>query len=514
MIKGSANSRKELPVFFVLLAALLLSSCANRGQSPADTLTTIVVTPVQSLNPLYGTDANSQHINELTHASLMAINDELVPAPYLAEEFKVIDPLTMEFRLRAGCRFASGRALTADDVKKSLDYFQDPANQSAFLTAFEPIKKFEKIDDLRFRLVTDKPAPGLTADLDLLKVLDLEGVAPGARPSIIPGAGPYSVTRLDASQINLERFDQPCLPRPPMKKIAIKVVRDDLSRYLKIKTGEIDIVLNEMNYRKVEVIAADPTLPIKVIHSPGIGYTYLGLNMASEKLADPRVRRALALSFDVPSLIRYKSRGMATPARNLLADQNYYANLSVPVVERNLAEARRLLGEAGYNDGSNGKPSLRLSFKTNTSPISIENARVLVAQAREAGIELELQSNDWGIFYDDVKTGNTEVYLLRWVGVTDPRIYAESFHSKEIGRGNRTRYRNPRVDALLDEAETTIQPEKRRALYLKVQEIVAQDLPYVGLWYGNNVAVFRENVKNVKLHTSGKWINLLSTRKE
>lgn len=506
--------RSENPVLFLLSVSLFLCACTNRNQSPADTLTTVISAPVQSLNPLYGTDAASQHINELLHGALISINEQMVPAPYLAEEMRAPDPLTLEFKLRKGCTFATGRPITSDDVKKSIDYFRDPANQSAFLEAFAAIDRFEKVDDFRFRLVTKKPAPGLRTDLDLLKILDLEGVSPGAKPSDIPGAGPYRLVNLDAGQIQLERRPQPCLPEPPMPKIRIKVVRDDLSRFLKLKTGEIDLVLNEMNYRKVEVIEADPSLPMAVTSSGGIGYSYLGLNMANAKLRDPRVRRALALSLDIPSLIKYKSRGMAKPARNILSDENFYANLSVPLLERNLAEAGRLLDEAGYSNGSNGKPPLKLTLKTNTSTISVENARVIVAQMKEAGIEMEHQANDWGIFYNDVKTGNAEVYILRWVGVTDPRIYYEAFHSREIGKTNRTRYNNPEMDKWLDMGESTTDPMRRRDAYLKVQEIASRDLPYIGLWYGKNVAVYRKEVKNVSLHPAGKWKPLLSMRKE
>lgn len=508
------KSRKRHSGIFLAAGLALLPSCQSRTQSPIDTLTTIVAAPVPSLNPLYATDAASQHINELVHSALITISDDLVPIPYLAEEIKTPNPTTLEFRLRRGCVFESGKEITSDDVERSLSFYRDPQNQSAFAEAFKAIIKFEKIDSYRFRMITDQPSPGLLTDFDLLKILDLTGVAPGSKPTHIPGAGPYRLSSLDASQINLERRAQPCLPTPPMNKIRVKVVRDDLSRFLKLKTGEIDLVLNEMNYRKVEVIENDPTLPMTVIKDDGIGYTYLGLNLATKKLSDPRVRRALALSLDVPALIKYKSRGMARPARNVLSDQNFYSNRDVPLIERNLPEAKRLLDEAGYFNGTNGKPPLHLTFKTNTNPISLENARVIVAQVNESGIRFEHQAHDWGVFYNDVKTGNTEVYSLRWVGVTDPRIYFEIFHSKEIGRNNRTRYQNPELDLLLEQAEKILDPSKRREVYLKVQAIVAKDLPYIGLWYGKNVAVFRKEVKNVKLHPSGKWLPLLSMRKE
>ena len=162
-----------------------------------------------------------------------------------------------------------------------------------------------------------------------------------------------------------------------MPKITVKVVRDDLSRFLKLKRGELDVVLNDMNFRKVDLILKDPSLPMSAITVDGVNYAYMGINQNSPRLKDPRVRQALALSFDIPTLIHYKSRGLAKPSRGMLADMNWYANLAIPVVQRDLAKARQLLDEAGYSNGTNGKPPLRLTLKTSSGLISVENARVL-----------------------------------------------------------------------------------------------------------------------------------------
>jgi peptide/nickel transport system substrate-binding protein len=501
----------KLPFVFL---ALVLASCSNPSTSPRDTVTTAISAPVQSLNPLYTTDAASQHLNELLHASLVSISDQLVPEPYLAEEFHYVSPTSVEFRLKAGCRFADGSELKSRDVERSLRFMQDEKNGSAFSTTFQRVTKFETIDERRFRLHTARPDPSLLTDLVLLKILDFSAIPAEEKPSHIPGLGPYRLKSLSPSLIALERSGQPCLPTPPAAKIRVKTVRDDLSRFLKLRTGELDIVMNEMNFRKVEAIEKDKSLPMRVLSQPGISYNYLGVNLSSGKLRDSRVREAIALSFDIPALIRYKSRSMAIPARNLLADQNYFANLNVPVVKRDLGRARKLLDEAGFGNGSNGKPPLRLTLKTTTSLISIENARVLAAQAKEAGIELEHQAYEWGIFYNDVKSGNAELYLLRWVGVTDPRVYFEVFHSGEIGRNNRTRYQNAALDKLLEAGEAELDRAKRKDIYARVQEIAARDLPFIGLWYVNNVAVYRKELRNVRLHPTGSWTVFLEMSKE
>ncbi len=499
----------------LLFIAPALCGCTNHGLSPQDTLTVELEAPTQSINPLYTMDTNSQHVNELIHASLVVISPQLVPEPYLAEEFHYEGNRAIFFRLRRGCRFANGREITSGDVGKSIDFYLNPKNESPFAkTGFERIKKFERLDDYRFRIITDKPAPSLLTDLELLKILQLDDIEAGQKPAAIPGAGPYKLASFTSSEIQLERAVQPCLPTPAIPKISIKVVREDISRFLKLKRGELDLVLNDMNYRKVDLIMKDPSLPMQAIIKDGVTYSYMGINFLNEKLRDPRVRRAIALCFDLPTLIRYKSRNMATLSRNMLADMNFFANLDIPVVKRDLIKARQLLDEAGYSNGTNGKPPLRLSLKTSSNMIVSENARILAAQAREAGILIEHHPFDWGIYFADVKSGNTELYTLQWVGVTDPHLYFDLFHSSQIGRNNRTRYANPEMDRLIDLGDSSLDPQERKKYYLKVQELAAADLPFISLWHPKNTAVFRNEIKGVTVHPMGTWRVILGMRKE
>lgn len=507
----------RLPIFSAtfLTASLACTSCTNHSLSPADTLTVELESPTQTINPLYTMDTNSQHVNELAHAPLVVLSSHLTPEPYLAESFRYEGDHTVFFRLKRGCKLQGGKEITADTVERSLRFYLDPKNESAFAkSGLEHIKKFEKIDDYSFRLVTDKTTPNLVNDLELLKILDLDHVTPGTKPPFLPGAGPYRVTSFNNSEILLERTGQPCLPLPAIPKIRVKVVRDDLSRFLKLKRGELDLVLNDMNYRKVDLIMKDPSLPMRALAAESASYSYMGVNQNSPNLRDPRVRMAIAKSFDLEQLIRYKSRGFARQARGLLADMNYYANLDVPKITRDIEGAKKLLDEAGYSNGTNGKPVLHVSLKTSSGTVAVENARVLAAQAREAGIILEHRAFDWGIFFSDVKSGNTELYTLSWTGITDPGLYGELFHSRNIGKNNRTRYKNAEMDKLIDEGASQLDPAKRRPYYLKIQELASRDLPFINLWHPMNTAVFRNNVKGVMVHPLGTWRVILAMSKD
>jgi len=497
------------------LALLALSACTNHSLSPPDTLTVELEGPTQSINPLYTMDTNSQHVNDLAHASLVVTGRNLTPEPYLAEVFRRESATSVFFRLKKGCKLESGGPLNADAVARSLQYFLDPKNESAMArTGLDHVKKFEKIDDLSFRLHTDRPSPSILTELEFLKILDLGVAVPKGKPQFLRGAGPYRVVSFSPGEIRLERSGQPCLPLPPIAKVNIKVVRDDLSRFLKLKRGELDLVLNDMNYRKVEYLQHHPELPMEAQVTDSAHYVYMGVNQGHGALRDPRVRLAVAKSFDIPQLIRYKSRGFAKASRGLLANMNFYANHAVPYVKRDLEGARQLLDEAGYSNGTNNKPVLHLTLKTSTGLVSVENARVLTAQAHEAGIEIEHRPYDFGIFFSDVKNGNTELYNLTWTGVSDPHLYFDLFHSSQIGKNNRTHYQNPLMDQLLEQGDASLDPAIRRIAYNEVQALAARDLPFISLWHPQVTAVYRKNIHGVEVHPLGTWRVILAMRKE
>ena len=481
----------------MLACSVALSACFESSKSPIDTITTIIGAPLSTLNPLFATDANSQHLSELNHATLTHTGKNIMPEPYLAKRFKYLNDLTLEVELKQGCLFHNGREVSADDVEYSWLTYIDEKNKSPFAEHFKKISKFEKINRYLFRLHLKSVSPALIIDLNFMKIF------PKENPSL--GAGPYKIVKQSGEEILFERSPTPCLPQPKMAKIKVKVVRDDLSRYLKLQRGEIDFILNELNFRKIEAIEKDPSSPLKVSASDGTDYSYMALNFRDAKLKDWRVRKALALSFDIPAVIQYKLRGMAVAAKTILANQNWYANTSLRFVDRNLTEAKRLLNEAGSFNGEHHRPPLALVLTTTTHTAGLADARVLIAQAKEVGIQIQHRVYDWGTFYADVKAKNTQLYLLRWVAVTDPQIYFENFYSGEIPRGNRTSYQNPAVDKLLQAGESTMNPQKRKAIYLKVQKILANDFAYISLWHSKNTAAYGKNIHNVQLYPHGSW---------
>ena len=149
-----------------------------------------------------------------------------------------------------------------------------------------------------------------------------------------------------------------------------------------------------------------------------------------------------------------------------------------------------------------------ITMKTSTDA----NTRLMVAvmqqQLREVGIALDIRSFEPATFLSDVFHGAFQVYGLRWIGGNeDPDIFEYAFHSAKFppNGANRDYYSNPKVDALIDRARQEIDPKIRKTLYAEVQTILAEDLPYINLWYLDNVMVHTNRVTNLRLNPAGNF---------
>jgi len=135
-------------------------------------------------------------------------------------------------------------------------------------------------------------------------------------------------------------------------------------------------------------------------------------------------------------------------------------------------------------------------------------AAVFQQQLRAVGIALDIRSFEAATFLSDITRGEFQMYSLRWLGANeDPDFFEYAFHSARIipNGANRQYYSNPRVDALIDQARQELDQSVRKKEYEEVQRILAEDLPYIDLWYFDNVLVHSARVENLHLNPSGNY---------
>lgn len=473
----------------LLLLAGALAACGRRP--PAEDGILVIALPgvPESIDPRIAADAYGTQILQMTHASLLRRDAAGNPVPDLAESWVERSPTEFVFRLRAGVRFHDGRPLTSADVRGTFEWILDPANRSPHRSGYDRISRIDTPDDLTVVFRLSEPFAPFLAGM-------VRGIVPaGTRGSAYappPGAGPYKVDDfLRDEAVRLSRFEGYFGGPAPLARVVVKFLPDANVRFLELRKGSVNFVLNGVDPDLLPAALVNPSLVME--EAPGSNASYLGFNLRDPMLADGRVRRAVASAIDREAIVRTIWGGRADVADSLLSPGFWAHEKGIPPLRHDPAAAKRLLDAAGYPDpdGDGPLPRFSLTFKTSRDELRRRIAAVLQEQLRGIGIALEVRSLEWGTFFSDIRRGNFQLYGLTWVGIQDPDFYHYAFHSASVppGGANRGGYADPEVDRLVESGRRETSREARKRLYGKVQRILARDLPVVPLWIHRNVLV-------------------------
>jgi peptide/nickel transport system substrate-binding protein len=244
------------------------------------------------------------------------------------------------------------------------------------------------------------------------------------------------------------------------------------------------------------------------MQAEGTNYQYIGFNLTDRVFKDVRVRHAIASAIDRDAIIKYLWRGEARPATGVLPPENWAYEGNVTTYPRDVNRAKELLKEAGYDH-------LTFTFRATNDDITRLMASAFQQQLAEAGVTMDIRSTETATFFADLVAGNFQMYSARWVGGTDdPDFFNLVFHSKMMPMkgANRGHYSNPRIDDLIDFARRELDLTKRKEAYQEIQRIVADDLPYVSLFYRNNVCVYNKRIDGLKVFPDASWAYLTDVR--
>jgi len=262
----------------------------------------------------------------------------------------------------------------------------------------------------------------------------------------------------------------------------------------------------------IPVLARQPGL--EITDRSGTNLTYLGFNLEDPLLSRRELRQALAFATDREALIRFLLHGQAKVAAGALPPDHWAAEASVAQYPYDPVHAEQLLDAAGFPPKQGG-PRLRLTLKCSTD----EQARLIGAalqeQWRRVGVELELRPLELATLFSDVARGNFQITFQRWIGAnTDPDFFEFAFSSKRFppDGANRGHYRNPRIDVLTDQVRVEMNQEKRKVLCGEVQKILAEDLPYLPLWFNDVVSVHRRSLGALDLSPTADYNFLTALR--
>ena len=516
-------STGKLILLFVLLALLIFPpGCNRRGN---DAFVIALGDNIRTIDPIGSpsVDAASERLRTLIFNSLVKKNEKFEYTGELASDIKRSDDgLTFTFTLQDGVKFHDGRALSSADVKYTLDMvFSSNFAKSASFYEGEGankrslIQSVEAPDGRTIVVKLTKPWVGLLSNLVPVAIIPKDSYESQKTHPL--GSGPFKFIRYDNAQqvCDVEAFPEYWEGAPKLPAVRVRVISDMNAMQAELQSGRVDIapMPTSLSPDAVKRLEQDPNLQVKAFQ--GSNVVLLTLNTASPPLDNVKVRQAIAYAIDRESLIKNLLLGFGKIAHSIIPEESWSYSPG-QTYSYDPGAAKRLLDEAGFRDPDGDGPRMRFEkpvvYKLSGSSIAgRQYAGVIQNQLKEVGIPCEIQTPEQNTLFDELRRGNFQIAYTQWVGGNqDPIFYKDLFATSEIPTQtrpsrNRSRYSNPELDKLLEEAVNTFDRERAKELYTKIQEIVSRDEPVFPLWYQSNIVIAKKNVQNIQVNASGDW---------
>jgi len=496
-------------VFSTLGIATGLTACSN--EKPTHKVIKMGVTSrPRMLDPRKATDALSSRINRLIYQSLIDFDESFLPIPSLAS-WQQISKTHYRFSILKANFFHDGSQLTANDIVATYQSILDKDFGSPHRGSLKNIKNIVAINHQQIDFHLFKPDALFVGRL-VIGILPAKLIEKNHSFVEEPvGSGSCKFFSRNEQKLVLKRKDNALL--------SFITVKDATVRILKLKKGELDIVQNDLSPELLSYCKQRPE-EFKVISNKGTGFSYIGFNFEDPSLANLHLRKAIAHAIDRKEIINKLFAGYGRLAGGLLTPEHWAGASDLNGVTFNLQKAKQelsLFKESQKLPGGGTKDGyeLELSFKTSSDPTRIRLATIYQSQLAKIGIKLTIQSYDWGTFYSDIKQGRFQLYGLAWVGIKSPDIFQYVFDSKAIPPkgANRGRYIDKKTDMLIKKAGQVKTIEEQASAYHQLQTRLQNNLAVIPLWYEDQYAVTKNNIKGYQVYSDGRFDSLLDVQK-
>ncbi len=477
-----------------------------------------------NLIPLLASDSTSHGIAGFVFNGLIKYDKDIRIVGDLAESWEISkDGLVITFHLRRGVRWHDGRPFTAADVLYTYQVTVDPKTPTAYAGDFLKVKKAEVLDDWTFRATYDKPfAPALMSwsvgilPKHLLAGKEITTSPLGRRPI---GTGPYKFKEWVTGQkivlvSNPDYFEG----RPHIDGYILRIIPDTATMFLELRANGIDRMgltplqntrqtennLFRKNYNKYRYLS--------------FAYTYMGYNLKNPLFTDKRVRQAIAHAVNREEMIDGVLLGLGKSATGPYKPGTWAYNPRVRTYPYDPAKAKALLAEAGWKDlNSNGvleREGRPFAFEIITNQgneIRAKCAEIIQRRLAEVGIKVTIRVVEWAAFVKDfINKRKFDATILGWTIPMDPDLY-DVWHSSKTGPEelNFISYQNAEVDALIEKGRETFDQSERKRCYDRIQEILAEEQPYLFLYVPDALPIIHARFRGVEVAPLGIGHNFI-----
>jgi peptide/nickel transport system substrate-binding protein len=403
--------------------------------------------------------------------------------PQLATSYKAVDPLTWEFKLRQGVKFANGEPFDANSVKVTIEKILDRNEKLVNLTAFYAgVDKVQVVDDLTVRIITKTPDPLLPGRLSGYGglIIPPKYLAQVGRKdfAIKPnGTGPYELDSwVKDQQVVLVRNENYWGPKPPFDRVIWKPIPEPGARVAALLKGEVDMILPT----PIDQVDAIQKARMKVNTGPA-GMNALWAmcydNCAAPILKTTKFRQAMNLAINRASIVKNLYRGLALVPNGYILSTDFGYDAKLPPLEYNPTKAKQLMTEAGYK----GEQIVMYTTVSDYVPNDKMLAESVADMLKQVGINVDLRTFDTatrGTMFTNktspgLMIGNPSSPFLDPVGHFWRQLKPGGYYNHGYAADHKGF-----IDTMTA-AEQEMDNQKRAALYQKANQYLINDPPWL-----------------------------------
>ncbi len=478
-----------------------------------------------SFHPYLTTDTASSAYQAMVYSGSLINYDEntLELEPYTAESYTISeDGLTFTFKLRDGLKWSDGTPLTAYDYKWTYDQVMKPENGWPYLAQFDFVTSYEALDERTLEIKIDEPYAPALGQIDFITPLprhiwenlpwdDPEKNPEINKPSVV--SGPYKLAEWQRDQYAIFEAnpDYWYYGAPNLDRYIIEIVPDVDIAYQKMKTGESDTA--PITPENLEEARQLDNVTVYEWWPAAARWSYIGLNMREGfPTHDINVRHAINYAIDKELLTDEVMLGQAKRLCSVFPETSWVYTPDVPCYDYDPDQAIAAFEQAGYTydngqmlDENGDQLTLRLVYGPNTSQ-TLELIAVTVQDyLSRVGVNVEVQAMEWASFLEatNATEPDWDIFLGAWRATIEPHAMHSIWIEESIPDLNAVAYINKEVEQLFEEAGKTYDTEVRKEKYQEIQKIIAEEAPYVFLFYQKAWSGQNNRIKGIEATALG-----------
>jgi peptide/nickel transport system substrate-binding protein len=405
-------------------------------------------------------------------------DDRTNPIPWLVTKWEQVSPTVLRWHLRKGVKFHNGEEFTAESVRFSLEQYAAPASRSPWKTRIGVIREYRIQDPLTVDLVTERPNRPLLRNITSAMALSPRAFREMAErfPTNPVGTGPMKFAEYRPGQhVVMQAHPGYWGRKPDFTQMRFRFIPENGTRMAALEAGEV-MVVNNVPPDQIPRLRANPNL--RVITSPTNRVIFIALRTDRKPFNDKRVRQALNYGIDREAISKGIMGGLAPIAKAPLPESVFAAHPSLPPYPYDPERAKKLLAQAG----AAGAPFF-LGVPNGRYLLDKQVGEAIAGYLETIGLQVKFESPLWSSFVNEVtkyEKSKYDGFMFGWGVVTgEPdQLMGDHFHSTAV---KRTLYANPEVDRLINEARENFDEARVRAAYLRAQEIVWDECPWIWL---------------------------------